>query len=46
MKMTKVTTRGCEGSPHAHLLCLCCRRDPRPGSQETLKSPSSSSPVG
>ena len=46
MKMVKITTRGCEGSPHVHLLCPYHRRDPQPESQETPKSPSSSSPVG
>ena len=45
-KMAKVATRGHEGSPHVHLLCLSCGRDPQPESQETLKSLSSSSPVG
>ena len=46
MKIAKVTTRGHEGSPQAHSLCLCCKRDPQPESQETLKSPCSSSLVG
>ena len=46
MKIVKVTTRGCEGNPQAHSLCLCGKRDPQPESQETLKSPSSFSPVG
>ena len=46
MEIVKVTTRGHEGSPRAHSLCLYHRRDPQPESQETLKSPSSSSPVG
>ena len=42
----KVTTRGCEGSPQMHSMCLCHKRDPQLESQETPKSPSSSSPVG
>ena len=47
MKIVEVTTRGHEGSPRAHSLCLNRRRDPQPESLETLKSPSSSfSPVG
>ena len=46
VKMAKVTTRGREGSPQAHLLCPCHRRDPQPESQETLKSLSSFSLVG
>ena len=47
LEIVKFTTRGHEGSPRAHSLCLYCRRDPQPESQETLKSPSSSfSPVG
>ena len=47
LEIVKDTTRGREGSPRAHSLCLYCRRDPQPESQETLKSPSSSfSPVG
>ena len=45
MKTAKVTTRGREGSPQVHSLCLCGKRDPQPESQETLKSPSFS-PVG
>ena len=46
VKTAKVTTRGHEGSPQAHSLCLCRKRDPQPESQETPKSPSSFSPVG
>ena len=46
VKITKVTIRGCEGSPQTHLMCLCHKRDPQLESQETLKSPSSSSLVG
>ena len=46
VKMAKVTTRGHEGSPQVHSLCLYCRRDPQPESQETPKSPSSFSLVG
>ena len=46
VKTAKVTTRGHEGSPQVHSLCLCHKRDPQPESQETPKSPSSSSPVG
>ena len=46
VKIAKVTTRGHEGSAQVHSLCLCCKRDPQPESQETPKSPSSSSPVG
>ena len=46
MKIAKVTTRGCEGSPQVHSLCLYRKRDPQPESQETPKSPSSFSPVG
>ena len=46
VEIVKVTTRGCEGSPQVHSLCLYCRRDPQPESQETLKPPSSFSPVG
>ena len=46
VKTVKVTTSGHEGSPQACSLCLCPKRDPQPESQETLKSPSSSSPVG
>ena len=47
LEIVKDTTRGREGSPRAHSLCLYHRRDPQPESQETLKSPSSSfSPVG
>ena len=42
VEIVKVTTRGREGSPRAHSLCLYHRRDPWPESQETLKSPSSS----
>ena len=38
MKIAKVITRGHEGSPQVHSLCLCCKRDPQPESQETLKS--------
>ena len=45
-KTAKVTTRGHEGSPQTHLLCLCHKRDPQPESQETPKSPSSFSPMG
>ena len=41
VKIAKVTTTGCEGSPQAQSLCLYCKRDPLPESQETLKSPSS-----
>ena len=46
VKTAKVTTRGHEGSPQVHSQCLCRKRDPQPESQETPKSPSSSSPVG
>ena len=46
MEIVKVTTRGREGSLRVHSLCLYHRRDPQPESQETLKSPSSFSPVG
>ena len=46
VKTAKVTTRGPERSPQVHSLCLCCKRDPQPESQETPRSPSSSSPVG
>ena len=46
VKTAKVTTRGCEGSPQVHSLCLCHKRDPQLESQETPKSPSSSSSVG
>ena len=47
VEIVKVTTRGHEGSPRTHSLCLYHRRAPQPESQETLKSPSSSfSPVG
>ena len=46
VEIVKVTTRGHEGSPEVHSLCLYRRRDPRPESQETLKPPSSFSPVG
>ena len=46
MKIAKVTTRGVQGSPQAHSLCQSHKRDPQPESQETPKSPSSSSPVG
>ena len=46
MKMARVTTRGCEGSPQVHLLCPCCRRDPQPESQANLRSLSSFSLVG
>ena len=46
VEIVKVTTRGHEESPRAHSMCLYCRRDLRPESQETLKSPSSFSPVG
>ena len=46
VEIVKVNTRGCEGSPRAHSLCLYRRRDPRPESRETLKPPSSFSPVG
>ena len=45
VEIVKVTTRGHEESPRAHSMCLYHRRDPRPESQETLKSPSSFSPV-
>ena len=47
LEIVKDTTRGCEGSPQAHSLCLYHRRDPQPESLETLKSTSFSfSPVG
>ena len=46
METVKVTTRGCEGSPQMHSMCLCHKRDPQLESRETPKSPSSSSPVG
>ena len=46
LEIVKDTTRGHEGSPRAHSLCLYHRRDPQPESLETLKSPSSFSPVG
>ena len=46
VKIAKVTTRGHEGSPQAHSLCPCHRRDPQPESQETPKSPSSFFLVG
>ena len=46
MKTVEVTTREHEGSPQVHSRCLCHKRDPQPESQETLKSPSSSSLVG
>ena len=46
VKTAKATTRGRERSPQAYSLCLCRERGPQPESQETPKSPSSSSPVG
>ena len=46
MEVVKVTTRGHEGSPRVHSLCLYRRRDHQPESQETLKPPSSFSLVG
>ena len=46
VKTAKATTRGHEGSPQAHSMCRCHKRDPQLESQETPKSPSSSSPVG
>ena len=46
VKTGKVTTRGHEGSPQVHSMCWCRKRDPQPESQETPKSPSSSSLVG
>ena len=46
VKIMKIATRVCEGSPQMHLLCQCHRRDPQPESQETLKLLSSSSLVG
>ena len=46
VRTMKVTIRGREGSPQTHSMCLYHKRDPQLESQETLKSPSSSSPVG
>ena len=46
VRMAKATTRGHEGSPWVYSMCRCHKRDPQPGSQETPKSPSSSSVVG
>ena len=46
MQIVEVTTRGCEGSPRAHSLCLNRKKDPQPESLGTLKLSSSSSLEG
>ena len=46
VEIVKATTKRHKGSLQAHSLCLYRKKDPQPESLETLKSLSSSSPVG